>query len=63
MQILNFLKEVHTEVKKVVWPKPRDTVVIVAIVAVVVFISSLFFLCVDYLVYSAIDIFLAFGGF
>ena len=62
MGALGFLKEVQTELLKVFWPKPREIGVVVLTVGVVVCISSLFFLCIDYVVYKIIEQFLNFGG-
>ncbi len=63
MRILKFIKEVMIETKKVVWPTKKDIAVIVAAVVFVVLISGVFFLCVDYMVYGAIDFLLNFKGF
>lgn len=58
MRWLQFLGEVMAEARRVTWPAPRETAVVVCVVAVVVAIASLFFLCVDYVIFSAIDFFL-----
>jgi preprotein translocase subunit SecE len=62
MKVLGLLREAYVEVRKVKWPTKRETALIVAIVAVVVLIASLFFLVVDYAIYNAIDFFLSLGG-
>lgn len=54
---LKFIKEVLIEAKRVSWPTWRETSIIVCIVAVVVLIASLFFLCVDYVIYNIVMVF------
>ena len=44
---LKFLKEVRQEVSKVTWPTRKETILTTAMVFVMVFILSLFFLGVD----------------
>jgi len=61
MKAIKFLNEVKNEVKQVSWPKRKETMTIVVVIAIVVGLSSLFFLFVDYVVYSIIDWFLNFG--
>jgi preprotein translocase subunit SecE len=44
---LKFLKEVRQEISKVTWPTRKETILTTAMVFVMVFILSLFFLGVD----------------
>jgi preprotein translocase subunit SecE len=44
---LKFLKEVRQEVSKVTWPTRKETILTTAMVFVMVFILSLFFLLTD----------------
>ena len=51
---LKFLKEVRQEVRKVTWPTRKETIVTTAMVFVMVFILSLFFLGVDQILSSGV---------
>lgn len=62
MKIFKFVEEVIVEAKRVIWPKHKEVYVIVLTVCVVVAISSVFFLFVDYCIYNLIDLFLNFRG-
>ena len=47
LNIINFVKEVKQEGKKIVWPTRKETLITTAMVFVMVLIFSLFFLLVD----------------
>ena len=51
---LKFLREVRQEVKKVTWPSRKETMLTTAMVFVMVFILSLFFLGVDQILSSGV---------
>ena len=45
--IFNFVKEVKTEGKKIVWPTKKETLITTAMVLLMVVVFSVFFLLVD----------------
>tara|TARA_E500000331_G_C17152538_1_gene668001 strand:- start:835 stop:1026 length:192 start_codon:yes stop_codon:yes gene_type:complete len=45
--IINFIKEVKQEGRKIVWPTRKETLITTAMVLVMVIIFSIFFLLVD----------------
>ncbi|MEC8099872.1 MAG: preprotein translocase subunit SecE [Pseudomonadota bacterium] len=47
INILNFIKEVKHEGKKIVWPTRKETVITTVMVLIMVIIFSVFFLLVD----------------
>jgi preprotein translocase subunit SecE len=47
--IVQFLREVRTELKKVTWPPRKETVASTSVVLVVVFLISIFLFMVDQL--------------
>jgi len=55
---LKFFREVRQEVAKVTWPTRKETIVTTAMVFVMVFILSLFFLGVDQLLSYGIKLIL-----
>ena len=55
---LKFFREVRQEVAKVTWPTRKETIVTTAMVFVMVFILSLFFLRVDQLLSYGIKLIL-----
>jgi len=55
---LKFFKEVRQEIGKVTWPTRKETIVTTAMVFVMVFILSLFFLGVDQLLSYGIKLIL-----
>jgi len=55
---LKFIKEVRQEIGKVTWPTRKETIVTTAMVFVMVFILSLFFLGVDQLLSYGIKLIL-----
>jgi len=56
VKLFSFFQEVKVEASKVVWPLPKETAMIVALVLGVVAISGLFFLMVDSLVYKFVQL-------
>lgn len=56
MKFLSFFQEVRVEASKVVWPVPKETATIVALVLGVVAIAALFFLMIDSLVYKFVQL-------
>lgn len=53
-----FVREVRTEMNKVTWPTRKETTVSTAMVLVLVVIAALFFLTVDWIVSSLVQLFL-----
>ena len=47
-KVTQFLKEAKVELKKVVWPTPKQTVASTAVVIIIVFIVSIYLGIVDY---------------
>lgn len=47
--VIDFFKQVRTEVRKVVWPSRRETVVSLTMVLILVTLAALFFFLVDQL--------------
>ncbi|MBA5724631.1 preprotein translocase subunit SecE [Candidatus Liberibacter sp.] len=48
--IVGFFRQVSAEIKKVFWPSRREVLVSVAVVMIIVLISSLFFFAIDQLI-------------
>lgn len=42
-----FIREVRSEISKVIWPTRRETMISTAMVLVLAFVAALFFLAVD----------------
>jgi preprotein translocase subunit SecE len=53
-KIIRFLKEAKTELKKVTWPTPRQTLASTSVVIIVVIIVSIYLGIVDFAVAKAI---------
>ena len=47
-KIINYLKEVFEESKKVTWPTPKQTLASTAVVIIIVFIVSIYLGIVDF---------------
>ena len=47
-KVTQFLKEAKVELKKVVWPTPKQTVASTAVVIIIVFIVSIYLGIVDF---------------
>jgi preprotein translocase subunit SecE len=47
-KVTQFLKEAKVELKKVVWPTPKQTVASTAVVIIIVFIVSIYLGLIDY---------------
>ena len=59
---IKFVREVRQEISKVTWPTRKETMVTTAMVFVMVFILSLFFLGVDQLLSYGIRLILGLGS-
>ena len=59
---LLFFREVRAEAKKITWPSWRETWITSIMVAIMVLITSLFFLVVDFGLSQGITWILKFGG-
>lgn len=57
-----FVREVRQEAHKVTWPTRKETMVSTAMVLVLVFITSIFFLLVDNLISWGVQWVLGLGG-
>ena len=55
---LEFLQQVRTEVSKVTWPTRRETVITTAMVLLMSFLAALFFLGVDYILGTVVQLIL-----
>ena len=62
MRIFKFLKEVKAEIHSVAWPTNREVFIISGVIAIVILITSLFFLSTDYVVYNLLKLFWNLGG-
>lgn len=58
MKIFEFIREVKTEVGRIAWPTNKEIGISVGLVFVMVFISGLFFLAVDALLFRIIALIL-----
>ena len=47
LNIINFVKEVKQEGRKIVWPTRKETLITTAMVLLMVIVFSIFFLLVD----------------
>ncbi|WP_370932048.1 preprotein translocase subunit SecE [Bartonella sp. DGB1] len=45
--VVEFFKQVRAEVRKVVWPSRKETVVSLVMVLILVFLSAIFFFVID----------------
>jgi preprotein translocase subunit SecE len=57
-----FIREVRQETNKVSWPSRRETMISSAVVLVLVLIAAIFFLVVDTVLASLVQMILGFGG-
>lgn len=57
-----FLQEVRSETEKVTWPTRRETMITTAMVFVMVFIASIFFLLADQVIRLGVTFILGIGG-
>jgi preprotein translocase subunit SecE len=57
-----FFHQVRQEVSKVTWPSRRETGITTAMVFLMVFFCSIFFLAVDYILGQGVDLLLRIGG-
>lgn len=58
---LTFLRQVRTEVSKVVWPSRNETVVSTIMVLIMVALASLFFLAADQVISFVVQLMLSLG--
>jgi preprotein translocase subunit SecE len=56
-----FLQEVRSETEKVTWPTRRETMITTAMVFVMVFIASIFFLLADQVIRFGVTFVLGIG--
>jgi preprotein translocase subunit SecE len=56
-----FLQEVRSETEKVTWPTRRETMITTAMVFVMVFIASIFFLLADQVIRFGVTFLLGIG--
>jgi preprotein translocase subunit SecE len=56
-----FLQEVRSEAKKVVWPSRRETMITSGLVILMVLASSLFFVVVDWVLRMGVGLMLRIG--
>ncbi len=57
-----FVREVRQETSKVTWPTRKETMVTTAMVFLMVFLASLFFLVVDWFLSQGVRLLLGLGG-
>jgi preprotein translocase subunit SecE len=57
-KVTQFLKEAKTELKKVTWPTPKQTMASTAVVIILVFIVSLFLGIIDFALAKAVKLIL-----
>lgn len=62
VKVVDFFREVRSELKKVAWPETKETLHVFVLVTIVVLIASLLLLFIDGMVYKAINFFLKLGG-
>jgi preprotein translocase subunit SecE len=57
-----FLQEVREEANKVTWPSRREIMISTAMVFIMVFVASIFFLIVDSILHRGVQWILGFAG-
>ena len=57
-----FFHQVRQEVSKVTWPSRRETGITTGMVFLMVFLCSIFFLAVDFVLARGVDLLLRIGG-
>ena len=57
-----FIREVRTEMGKVVWPTRKETTMSTITVVVLIFFAALFFMVVDSVIAGLVETILGFGG-
>jgi preprotein translocase subunit SecE len=58
----SFFGEVKTEVKKVVWPARKETMMTTLFVFIFAIVAGIYFLIVDQIIFKAIQWLIDFGG-
>jgi len=59
---MEFFQQVRQEISKVTWPSRKETGITTAMVFLMVFFCSIFFLAVDFLLGKGVDLLLQIGG-
>jgi preprotein translocase subunit SecE len=59
---IEFFQQVRQEISKVTWPSRKETGITTAMVFLMVFFCSIFFLAVDFLLGKGVDLLLQIGG-
>jgi preprotein translocase subunit SecE len=62
INLIEFSQQVRQEVSKVTWPSRKETGITTAMVFLMVFFCSIFFLAVDFLLGKGVDLLLQIGG-
>lgn len=57
-----FVRQVRQEVSRVTWATRKDTAVATMMVFIMVFVASIFFLIVDWVLSNAVQLILGLGG-
>lgn len=57
-----FVRQVRQEVAKVTWPSRKETTISTVMVFVMVFMASLFFLLVDWIMAEGVQLVFGLGG-
>ena len=56
-----FLQQVRAEATKVTWPSRRETLITTGLVILMVFVASIFFVSVDWLIRAAVQFIMSLG--
>ena len=59
---MEFFQQVRQEISRVTWPSRKETGITTAMVFLMVFFCSIFFLAVDFLLGKGVDLLLQIGG-
>lgn len=62
MNPAKFIREVRTEMGKVVWPSRKETTMSTITVVMLIFFAALFFMVVDSVIAGLVETILGFGG-
>jgi len=57
-----FIREVRQEASKVTWPTRKETMISTGMVFFMVFVCSIFFLAVDFILSAGVRLLLGLGG-
>jgi preprotein translocase subunit SecE len=61
VRIIDFVKEVKSEVLRIAWPSRKETMMAVGLVFLMTAVAGLFFVVVDALIYRVIKFILGMG--